>query len=377
MQSIKNNFHILFFLLQFQFGFAQFYPSKNITTLNGLSNNSVNTIYKDSRGLVWVGTQNGVNVLQGNSIINLKKNDGLAHETCWDIAEDSNHNMWFASFGGGLSVYDGNKFKVFNTQTGLVNDFIRKLFAFKNKILVGTSNGLSIIDINSNKIFNFYNIDPKEPFQVMAFFEYKGNVYCTTYRSGVFKVDLDKPKLTFLSKNKECVLSAVQYGGYVFSGGDLFGTTVNKSTVADYLKNKMPIQSFGDTFFWEFIKDKRGTLYGGADGVKFPTGGIFKIGDNQVHNMNLSFGVDSNSIWGLEYDNAHDRLYVGTSDHGLYEINLDNKLGYFDKGQFNRSKLDVKEVSHFNSNKLILHSEGFQPKMFYSFLLKKILSTSI
>ena len=374
MQSIKNNFHNLFFLLLFQIGIAQFYPSKNITTLDGLSNNTVNTIYKDSRGLVWVGTQNGVNVLQGNSIINLKKNDGLAHETCWDIAEDSNHNMWFASFGGGLSVFNGNKFKVFNTQKGLVNDFIRKLFAFKNKILVGTSNGLSIIDINTNKILNFYNTYHKEPFQVMAFFEYKGNVYCTTYRSGVFKVDLDKSKLTFLSKNKECVLSAVQYGGYVFSGGDLFGTTVNKSTVAEYLKNNKPIQSFGDTFFWKFIKDKRGTLYGGADGVKFPTGGIFRIGDNQVHNMNLSFGVDSNSIWGLEYDKEHDRLYLGTSDHGLYEINLDNQIQHFDKGYFNRSKLDVKEVNHFNSNKLILHSEGLlgiSTKNFIQFSIEK------
>jgi hypothetical protein len=297
MQSIKNNFYNLYFLSIFQIGIAQFYPSKNITTIDGLSNNSVNTIYKDSRGLVWIGTQNGVNVIQGNTIINLKKSDGLVHETCWDIAEDTNHNMWIASYGGGLSFFDGNKFKVFNTQKGLVNDFIRKLFAFKNKILVGTSNGLTIIDINSNKFFNFYNIDTKEPFQIMGFFDYKGEVYCTTYRSGVFKVDLDKHKLTFLSKNKECVLSAIQYGGYVFSGGDLFGTTVNKSTVADYLKNKKPIQSFGDTFFWKFIKDKRGTLYGGADGVKFPTGGIFKIGDNQLHNMNKFFNVESHSVW--------------------------------------------------------------------------------
>lgn len=358
MQSIKNNFYNLSILLLFQIGIAQYYPSKNSTTLDGLSNNSVNTIYKDSRGLVWIGTQNGVNVMQGNTIINLKKNDGLAHETCWDIAEDSNQNMWFASFGGGLSVYDGNKFKVFNTQTGLVNDFIRKLFAFKNKILVGTSNGLSIIDINSNKIFNFYNIDPKEPFQVMAFFEYKGNVYCTTYRSGVFKVDLDKPKLTFLSKNKECVLSAVQYGGYVFSGGDLFGTTVNKSTVADYLKNKMPIQSFGDTFFWKFIKDKRGKLYGGADGVKFPTGGIFKIGDNQLHNMNKFFNVESHSVWGLEYDKVLDRLYIGTLDHGMYQVSLNQHLLHFDRSHFNRKKLEVKEINQFNKNKLILHSEG-------------------
>ena len=358
MQSIKNNFHNLFFLLLFQIGIAQFYPSKNITTLDGLSNNTVNTIYKDSRGLVWVGTQNGVNVLQGNSIINLKKNDGLAHETCWDIAEDSNHNMWFASFGGGLSVFDGNRFKVFNTQKGLVNDFIRKLFVFKNKILVGTSNGISLIDINSYKIFNFYNTNKQVPFQVMDFFEFEGNIYCNTYRSGIYKIDLKKIKLTFLYRNKDCLLSAIRFDTNVFFGGDLFGTTVNKSTVAEYIKNKKPIQSFGDTFFWSFIKDKRGTLYGGADGVKFPTGGIFKIGDNQLQNMNLSFGVESNSIWGLEYDKEHDRLYLGTSDHGIYEINLDNQLQHFDKGHFKRTNLEIKEINHLNDSKIFLHSAG-------------------
>jgi hypothetical protein len=341
-----------------QIGIAQFYPSKNITTIDGLSNNSVNTIYKDSRGLVWVGTQNGVNVLRGNSIINLKKSDGLAHESSWDITEDTNHNMWLASYGGGLSVFDGNVFKVFNIHNGLVNNYIRKLYSFKNKILVGTSNGLSIIDINSNKIFNFYNTDSKVPFQVMAFFKFKGEVYCTTYRSGVFKIDLEKPKLTFLSKNKECILSAVQYGDYVFSGGDLFGTTVNKSTVADYLKNKKPIQSFGDTFFWKFIKDKRGVLYGGADGVKFPTGGIFKIGDNKLYNMNQSFGVESHSVWGLEYDKVLDRLYIGTLDHGMYQVNLNQQLLYFDRSHFNRQKLEVKEINSIDDNKLVLHSEG-------------------
>jgi hypothetical protein len=192
----------------------------------------------------------------------------------------------------------------------------------------------------------------------MAFFEYKGNVYCTTYRSGVFKIDLEKPKLTFLSKNKECILSAVQYGDYVFSGGDLFGTTVNKSTVADYLKNKKPIQSFGDTFFWKFIKDKRGVLYGGADGVKFPTGGIFKIGDNKLYNMNQSFGVESHSVWGLEYDKVLDRLYIGTLDHGMYQVNLNQQLLYFDRSHFNRQKLEVKEINSIDDNKLVLHSEG-------------------
>jgi ligand-binding sensor domain-containing protein len=39
------------------------------------------------------------------SIIN--ESNGLGHNSCWDISQDIDGNMWFASYGGGVSKFDG------------------------------------------------------------------------------------------------------------------------------------------------------------------------------------------------------------------------------------------------------------------------------
>jgi ligand-binding sensor domain-containing protein len=43
------------------------------------------------------------------SIIN---ENGLGHNSCWDISQDIDGNMWFASYGGGVSKFDGQSFTV-------------------------------------------------------------------------------------------------------------------------------------------------------------------------------------------------------------------------------------------------------------------------
>jgi signal transduction histidine kinase/ligand-binding sensor domain-containing protein/DNA-binding response OmpR family regulator len=47
------------------FSLAQEYRYKNYDVENGLSNNRVNCIYKDTRGLVWIGTPSGLNRFDG------------------------------------------------------------------------------------------------------------------------------------------------------------------------------------------------------------------------------------------------------------------------------------------------------------------------
>ena len=66
-------------------------------------------------------------------ITNYTIEDGLAHNNCWSIAEDKNGVLWFGSYGGGLSYFDGKKFKVLNETNGLINNsteqLIRSAFA--------------------------------------------------------------------------------------------------------------------------------------------------------------------------------------------------------------------------------------------------------
>ena len=70
-------------------------------------------------------------------------------------------------------------------------------------MLVGTKNGLSFINSKNDSITTFdtstiLNKDSGlSDFQVMAFFVYNNEVYCGTFRNGIYNNMLFKPYLTF------------------------------------------------------------------------------------------------------------------------------------------------------------------------------------
>lgn len=60
-------FPVLLFLLQFAYAQQQAVQFSTLNTHAGLSNNQVNTIYKDEKGFLWFGTMSGLNRYDGNN----------------------------------------------------------------------------------------------------------------------------------------------------------------------------------------------------------------------------------------------------------------------------------------------------------------------
>lgn len=78
----------------------------NLSGNQRFSNQSINQVYEDSRGLIWIGTRNGLNLYN-------PKNDHLqivssgqdeAKEYIAGIAEDENKNMWMTTANGVLNI---------------------------------------------------------------------------------------------------------------------------------------------------------------------------------------------------------------------------------------------------------------------------------
>lgn len=179
---------LLFFI---EIVFSQNFPSTNFSTIDGLPNNSVYSIHKDSRGILWVGTANGLSAIRNGVAKNYFTSDGLAHNSCWAIIEDANHNLWFGSHGGGLTFYDGKKFTIISTKNGLINDKIRKLFINKNLLYIGTEFGISVLDIRTHKIIlNKKITGSRNLFQVMDFVEINSKIYFGTFNDGFWRIDL-------------------------------------------------------------------------------------------------------------------------------------------------------------------------------------------
>lgn len=339
---------------------GQYYSSKNYSTTDGLPNNAVRSLFLDSKNILWIGTENGVSRMENGSFSNLDETDGLGHNSCWDINQDINGNMWFASYGGGVSKYDGKKFTVFNVKNGLPVDRVRKLFPYNNKMFVGTELGISIIDINTNKV-----ITPKEilphfgVFLVSDFFIYKNVVYFSTINEGLFKVDTSTsiPKIIPVVEFK---ITGNDKDPHVYSLGN-FGSTLyssNKGFVnifdLEHLKNGIiSTNTFGQSIVWDYVKDTRNEIFAAAWGVFDSDGGLYQITNNKMVNVSDYYGIDSRNLLNVVYDKSKDILYVSSKDKGIYEVRLNKMIDYnlFDK----KSIIDF-EV--FINQKVILHHNG-------------------
>lgn len=118
----------------------------HLTVQQGLSSTPNLFIYKDSKGLVWISSVNGVNLFDGKNVkvyypTPSKKNQVLGYNVQGGFYEDNESNIWFTTFDG-------------------INVYIRKNDHFKNYVLnssdhLTTSSGYFSLGLDSNGRFWF------------------------------------------------------------------------------------------------------------------------------------------------------------------------------------------------------------------------------
>jgi ligand-binding sensor domain-containing protein len=112
----------------------------------------INSITQDHHKHVWFACEKGIASydLKNDSIISYSAIKGYDLTSSTAIVIDNKNRLWIGNMKG-LYLFDGNSVRQLNRQTGLPSDEIYTLFfdAEKNQLYVGTSNGISILDINS------------------------------------------------------------------------------------------------------------------------------------------------------------------------------------------------------------------------------------
>ena len=152
----------------------------HITTDNGLSQNTIEDIFKDSRGFVWFATRNGLNRYDGYSFKIYKAENsehGLSCNFVHSICEDLEGNLWIGTEDG-LNIFDTktNTFSALfhNPQdTNSISDNnISDVVCDKNGIIwVGTyTHGLIRIQktATGEYIFNRYQYSPNKSAGILS-----------------------------------------------------------------------------------------------------------------------------------------------------------------------------------------------------------------
>jgi len=122
---------------------------KNITTAQGLSNQSAISLFRDAGNRVWAGTSRGLNIIDQNA--KLVKPLGTA--AIVTLMEDAASNIWAGTYTG-IKILDPQKkvVHILDKQHGLGHNFVQSFAEDGGKIWVTTNGGLDVIDRASKTI---------------------------------------------------------------------------------------------------------------------------------------------------------------------------------------------------------------------------------
>ncbi|HGY55324.1 MAG TPA: hypothetical protein ENK44_06475 [Caldithrix abyssi] len=186
---------------------------KHLTIDQGLSGNKVNTIYQDTQGFIWIGTNEGLNRYDGYEfkIYDKGVNDPkkLSDDFIQYILEDSQGRLWIGTGNGGLNLYD----RATDTFTYLTTDSSSEIQLSSNalraiiegadgKIWIATEFSIEQIDLqrktSESYIPDHFLNNRKDILTITCLFEDKdNNLWFGTAGAGLCLFDKEKHTFTY------------------------------------------------------------------------------------------------------------------------------------------------------------------------------------
>lgn len=146
---------------------------ERITIEQGLSQNTVFTIFQDSKGFLWFGTEDGLNRWDGYTYKVYRHNPdnphSLSNNMVRSIYEDDSGTMWIGTRGGGVNMFDRKTgtFTAYTSQPSKSNSLSdNTVWAIcgggPGVLWIGTDNGLNRFDNKSGRFTRWLH-DPDKP----------------------------------------------------------------------------------------------------------------------------------------------------------------------------------------------------------------------
>ena len=131
---------------------------EHIRSEEGLNQNTITSLFMDSAGMLWIGTQDGLHSYNGynfNLFIH-SPNDpkSISESYVSDIIQDAHGYIWVGTFSQGINRLDlkTGAFERFGVEQGLSDPRVTKLNIVGNTLWIGTQGGLFSLSTRTNRI---------------------------------------------------------------------------------------------------------------------------------------------------------------------------------------------------------------------------------
>ena len=343
---------------------------------NGLTNNSVSCIYKDSSNAMWFGTEDGVILYKDYKWFYYSEAQGLTSNSVKRIIEDREGNIWIATDRGGIEKMSMGKFRTINLPTavnaiaedhsGLVwvgsdngllcfskfnqienelTDFCKGLrirhveIASNGDVLVSCYSTNGQVRFSKGEITNWTSADGIAGDKVRVCIEdSKGNLWVgtTTGLSLIYPDGTIKNYFRANGLNNDYIMCLFEDSkGDIWVGTDGGGINIirNEGVIKSYTTNDNGLA--GNVIF-KIFEDENGIFW-------IPTGtGISRFDGEKFFNYDTSNGLGVDSVFQVLIDYTH-TVWM-TSNKGISTVSLE------DMNALANGEIETIDPKFFNQN---------------------------
>ncbi|HLP13633.1 MAG TPA: two-component regulator propeller domain-containing protein [Flavobacteriales bacterium] len=290
----------------------------------GLNTSYVWQALEDKNGNIWFATNGGgVNRYDGQRLTFYTQKEGMSSNVVWCLDQDAKGNFWFGTIGGGVTMFDGQNFTHFTEKQGLAKNDVRSILAdSKGNVWIGTyGNGLDKFD--GKKITHYSTDNGLSANAILSLYEDKaGHIWIGTEGGGACKFNgtsfeyytqkqglNDKSVLAFLEDNQGRMwFGTEEHGVSIFDGKQFVSYTQGEGLSLNDVRS--------------ITQDHNGNIWIGTNG-----GGACRFDGTNFTWYGVAEGVTDNTVWSVMEDKTGN-LWFCTFGGGICKYN-DESFKYY------------------------------------------------
>lgn len=299
---------------------AQTYRFKVYTSSTGLPSNAIYSIFQDSKGYLWFGTDGGVCRYDGLNYLVYNAQHGLIDPRVNYIFEDKSNNLWILTRSG-VSRFDGKNFTNYTVAQGLPqNETHSGLVTRDGKIWLGS--GSALLHFDGTKFIKYGTEHGLPAGPIWSMVEAADGALWLGIRGGGI-ARFDGQRFTSYGKKDGMPDEAVfgvtldrEGGLWIASDGGLCyfdGKSFRSYTSADGL---------GNDLVSTVLVDKQNRVWCGTFG-----GGIGRLEQGRFTVFNRGNGLPDNYVMSL-YEDYEGNIWSGTRWNGACRLSSEKFANY-------------------------------------------------
>lgn len=315
-------------------------PSQNrwvrLSTKEGLPDNRIRALLRDSDGNLWIGTYNGLARYFNGTIAAYLDKDGLSSNNVSCLFEDFEKSLWVGTLEGGANQFYSTKLRTLEAKDGLLNEEVRPIYQSRDgSIWVGTNGGGITRYLPDRSVRHYTERDGLPSNNIRALCEdAEGAMWIGTGGTGVARYFNGKIRVW---RTKDGLGNDYIYSIFVSKDNTVWIGTRGGGVTA--LRNNEVVRTYttNDGLSHNVVR----TIHQARDGSMWfcTNNGISILKNGTFHTIDRTHGLSYDVIYSL-YEDADGTMWIGTYSGGLNRLKdgkvtvYTKKDGLYDNGVF-------------------------------------------